>query len=73
MGGEDDMQDERAKAREVRRLERERLRNEEKNKRRGAQLRANLTRRKAQTRALREGEEDQRDEGIAAARPKDES
>ena len=36
-----------------------------------SQLRANLQRRKAQSRARREGEADQRDEGIPAA-PKDE-
>ncbi|MEO0919522.1 MAG: hypothetical protein AAFX98_02365 [Pseudomonadota bacterium] len=35
-----------------------------------AQLRANLARRKQQTRARREGEGDGRDEGIAASEPR---
>mgnify|MGYP000932101883 CR=1 FL=1 len=41
---------------------------DDRRKRLAAQLRANLQRRKAQVRARRDGAEDQRPEGIAAAK-----
>jgi hypothetical protein len=64
--------EDRAAIRERKRLERERIREEAKKKRLAGALRANLSRRKAQSRAKRDGEEDSRAEGLPAARSPDE-
>jgi hypothetical protein len=66
-----DASEERAKLREAARIERERLREEQKKKRQGSALRANLVKRKVQLRARREGEADERAEGLLETRNND--
>jgi hypothetical protein len=60
--------EDRAKLREAARIERERLREEQKKKRQASALRANLVKRKVQSRARREGEADERAEGLLETR-----
>ena len=60
-------EEDRIKIRDAARIAREKLREEQKKKRQSAALRANLAKRKAQTRARREGEADQRSDGLPVA------